>query len=272
MTTITFDHTVRDYELSHVRSLAHAARLAYKDHDAVERTAREWGFQRVRSFRVAFSPPFPLEDTQAYVMAGDHMIVIAFRGTEPAQIRDWLSDINTPPVPERSCEGRVHWGFQRALDAVYTDLSTALREFRDAEQTVWVTGHSLGGALAMLAAARLHFVDGVLADGVYTFGQPRTCDATLAKAYEEVFRGRMYRFVNNNDVIAHVPPEPIFRHVSEVRHIDAAGRIHEKPMSVLGGLADSVRGHTADPFSLGVDALRDHAMNAYVTHLDAAAR
>ncbi|MEU2974682.1 hypothetical protein [Nocardiopsis alba] len=53
---------------------------------------------------------------------------------------------------------------------------------------------------------------------------------------------------------------------------DAGGRIREKPMSVLGGLTDSFEGHTADVFSPGADALRDHSMNAYITHLDAAAR
>ncbi|MEU3022586.1 Mbeg1-like protein [Nocardiopsis alba] len=272
MTAIAFDHTATGYGLPHVRCLAHAARLAYKDETEVEETARGWGFDRVRSFRMPLSRPFVLEDTQAYVMAGNDMIVIAFRGTEPEQVRDWLSDVNAPQVREHSCEGRVHWGFQRALDAVYSELTGTLREFRDSDQTVWVTGHSLGGALAMLAAARLHFADGVLADGVYTFGQPRTCDPALARVYEQAFQGRMYRFVNNNDIVAQVPPEPLYRHVSEVRHIDAGGRIREKPMSVLGGLTDSVEGHTADVLSPGADALRDHAMDAYITHLDAAVR
>ncbi|MCP3016960.1 lipase family protein [Nocardiopsis dassonvillei] len=271
MTEIVFDHTATGYQLAHARCLAHAARLAYEDEAEIEATAHGWGFDRVRSFQVPFQPPFPLQDTQAYTMAGDDMIVTAFRGTEPTEIRDWLSDAGAPMVPHQAGRGSVHWGFDEALDAVYPGIRDAVREFRTGGQTVWFTGHSLGGALAMLAAARVYFSDGVLADGVHTFGQPRTCDADLAEAYDEAFGDRMFRFVNNNDVVAQVPPEPVYRHVAEMRYIDARGRVHEERMSLVGGLADSFRGHTADPFSPGADGVRDHSMDAYVERLDAAA-
>ncbi|MEV6820301.1 lipase family protein [Nocardiopsis dassonvillei] len=272
MTEIVFDHTTSGYRLPHARCLAHAARLAYEDEARVRDQAAAWGFDRVECFQVAFRPPFPLEDTQAYTMASDDMIITAFRGTEPTEIRDWLSDANAPLVPGQANRGMVHWGFNQALEAVYPAIHAAVGEMRANGQSVWFTGHSLGGALAMLAAARLYFSDGVLADGVYTFGQPRTCDAALAGAYDEAFRGRMFRFVNNNDIVAQVPPEPLYRHVSEMRYIDAQGRLREGRMPLLDGLADSFRGHTADLFSPGADGVRDHAMDAYVERLDAAAR
>ncbi|WP_435878728.1 hypothetical protein [Streptomyces klenkii] len=65
----------------------------------------------------AFTPPFPLEDTQTYTMAGDDMVITAFRGTEPAQIKDWLSDATTPPWPGPAKTGYVHYGFGEALDS-----------------------------------------------------------------------------------------------------------------------------------------------------------
>ncbi|GAA3761000.1 pimeloyl-ACP methyl ester carboxylesterase [Spinactinospora alkalitolerans] len=271
MTTIAFDHTTTDYRLPHARCLAYAAQLAYEDEEQVEQKAREWGFDRVRFFRVPHTPPFPLEDTQAYAMASDDMVIIAFRGTQAEEIRDWLSDANAPMVPHSGNTGMAHWGFSTALEAVYPDILDAVREFRADGQSLWFTGHSLGGALAMLAAARMHFVDGLLADGVYTFGQPRTCDAALADAYDTAFRGRMFRFVNNSDIVAQVPPEPIYRHVAEMKYFDADGRMRDRAPSLMGGLADRVKGHTADVFAPGTDGIRDHYMDAYIARLDTAA-
>lgn len=88
-------------------------------------------------------------------------------------------------------------------------MKDTLAEFRTDGQTVWFTGHSLGGALAMLAGARMYLEEPRLrADGVYTYGQPRTCDRMLATAYNTGFKQRMYRFVNNNDVVPQLPRSP----------------------------------------------------------------
>ncbi|PRX97675.1 hypothetical protein [Allonocardiopsis opalescens] len=57
---------------------------------------------RFRFFEAEFSPPFALDHTQAYVMAGDEMVITAFRGTEIARILDWLSDSKAPMAPQRN--------------------------------------------------------------------------------------------------------------------------------------------------------------------------
>ncbi len=92
----TIDHNARGYSVELAYGMVQAAELAYKDEDAIEQKAREWGFDRVRHHHTRFMPPFPLQDTQAYTIASDRMIITGFRGTEPAQIRDWLSDATTP--------------------------------------------------------------------------------------------------------------------------------------------------------------------------------
>ncbi|RCV49205.1 lipase family protein [Marinitenerispora sediminis] len=268
MTEVAFDHAATAYGLPHAHCLAQAAALAYHDADEVAARTAAWGFPMSRSFRVAHRPPFPLEDTEGFVAASDRMIVVAFRGTEPAELRDWLSDANAAQVPHSARRGRVHSGFAQALDAVYPELHEAVTAARTDGQSLWFTGHSLGGALAMLAAARMYFDDpDLLADGVYTFGQPRTCDPELATAYDEAFRGRMFRFVNNNDIVAQLPPEPLYRHVAAEMYIDSQGRLRDKKASFLGGAADRVRGHTADLFAPGADGVRDHFIKSYLAAL-----
>ncbi|MBB1255445.1 lipase family protein [Streptomyces alkaliterrae] len=267
MTVTAIDHRNREYSISHAYGLAQAAQLAYQDEATIDQQAREWGFDRVRHHHTAFRPPFPLEDTQAYTMASDDMIVTAFRGTEPAQLRDWLSDVNTPPWPGPGGTGFMHYGFGEALKSVFPDVLEAVQEFRTNGQSLWFTGHSLGGALAMLAAARLYLEEPrLLADGVYTFGQPRTCDRLLAGAYNKAFTERTYRFVNNNDIVPQMPPEPVYTHVDAVRYIDSSGRVRDR-MTVTGGLMDRVKGVTADPFAPASDGVRDHFMKNYLAAL-----
>lgn len=262
------DHSASGYSLAHAYWLAHAARAAYKTPEQAEQLVRDWGFDRFRHFSSPHAMPFPIDDTQAYVAASDRMVLVAFRGTEPTQIRDWLADANTPPVPGPAGKGFVHYGFHGAHDVVHAEVRDAVGEFKDNGQTVWFTGHSLGGALAMLSGARMHFeAPNLVPHGVYTYGQPRTCDRTLAAAYDTALKGRTFRFVNNNDIVPQVPPAPAFHHVDAVRYIDASGKLHDR-MPALGMLADKVKGATADPFAPASDGVRDHFIDNYVRVLE----
>ncbi|MFA7767434.1 lipase family protein [Streptomyces sp. NRRL S-448] len=264
----TIDHNARGYSVELAYGMVQAAELAYKDEDAIEQKAREWGFDRVRHHHTRFMPPFPLQDTQAYTIASDRMIITGFRGTEPAQIRDWLSDATTPPWPGPAETGYVHYGFGEALDSVFPSVRGTLAELRDNDQSVWFTGHSLGGALAMLAGCRLYLEEPRLqADGIYTFGQPRTCDRLLAAACNKGFKDRLHRFVNNNDIVPQLPPEPAYTHVNTLRYIDSTGRIRSS-MPPLGALTDRAKGMTADLLAPAADAVRDHPIKQYVAALE----
>ncbi|MCT9010304.1 lipase family protein [Streptomyces sp. NPDC054766] len=248
--------------------LARACDLAYKERPVIEAQATTWGFSRVRHHETAFTPPFPLQDTQAYTMAGPRMVVTAFRGTEPAQIKDWLTDASTPSAPGPAGIGYVHYGFAEALASILPTVHTAIEELRTDGQRVYFTGHSLGGALAMLAAAHMSLEDPQLAaDGVYTYGQPRTCDRLLAAAYNKGLKDRVFRFVNNNDIVPTLPPEPAFTHVAALRYLDHTGKLHTAT-SMLAGLKDKAAGLTADAFAPASDGIRDHFMASYLTALE----
>jgi hypothetical protein len=120
----------------------------------------------------------------------------------------------------------------------------------------------------MLAGARVYLEDPRLAtDGVYTYGQPRTCDTTLAKTYNKGFKDRMYRFVNNNDIVPQMPPAPAYTHVEALRYIDSHGNVRDA-MPMVGGLLDRAAGLTADPLAPASDGVHDHFMHSYLTALE----
>lgn len=264
MTIPTLDHSTTRYSLPHAYWMAQAAGLASLERDGIEAQAHTWGFNEARYFESTHKMPFPIEDTQAYVMASDRMIVTGFRGTEVAKIRDWLTDIDTPPVPGPASRGFVHYGFHQALQSVYPQIRDTILELRDHGQSIWFTGHSLGAALAMLAGARLYFEEPqLLADGVYTFGQPRTCERLLAGAHNKAFQDRCYRFVNNNDIVPQLPPEPAYTHVNALRYFDADGRLHEA-MPLVAKLKDRAKGLAADLFAPETDAIKDHHLRNYL--------
>jgi triacylglycerol lipase len=137
-------------------------------------------------------------DTHVLITRRDGDLTVAFRGT--ADLRNWLTDLDCELIRVGSC--RFHRGFYAAMKAVQPDLSAALGEGQGAR--IWVTGHSLGGALAMLWA--LWAVrNGYEIAGVYTFGQPRAGDAAFSQLYDCKLKSWTWRFVHAEDIVPRVP-------------------------------------------------------------------
>ena len=131
--------------------------------------------------------------------------VLAFRGTEQ-EIQDFICDADTLPVPAFGGTARVHKGFKRALNSIWTPLATALDAL---DCPVFYTGHSLGAALATLAAARR------APRAVYAYGSPRVGDAQFVGKLKDV---PVFRVIHGNDIVTTVPPEALgFRHAGEER-------------------------------------------------------
>lgn len=132
-------------------------------------------------------------------------LVLAFRGSTTMQ--DWLTDLKfTQSKSKRTgLPGKVHRGFYQSLDQEWPRLSDLLKHAGESGKPIWITGHSLGGGLAHLAAMRAA-QEGIGVAGVYTFASPRVGNDTFASAYDRVYRGRSFRVVNSNDLVPHVPP------------------------------------------------------------------
>jgi triacylglycerol lipase len=85
-------------------------------------------------------------------------------------------------------------------------ISDALCEL-SADTALYFTGHSLGGALATIAAYKaLIYQSTVELTGLYTFGSPRTAQMPLAKKINHELKGKLHRIVNHLDLVPRLPP------------------------------------------------------------------
>lgn len=146
-------------------------------------------------------------DTQGFVALheggdGVDMAVVSFRGTQ--QTRDWITNlkldkapVNKPGKGPGGPVGHVHSGFNGAFRGVEDQIRDCLRDLGSIP--LYITGHSLGGALAVLATWYLSS-DSLAA--CYTFGSPRVGDHGLLNH----FRTPIYRIVNGADPVPWVPP------------------------------------------------------------------
>jgi len=151
------------------------------------------------TIRLKLIKTFDVADTQAFIAVTDQFAVLSFRGTESNKPNDIKSDLKAMQV-KCITGGMVHSGFSEAFDAVSEQVQTALNEANITEKPLFITGHSLGGALATIAAKRLTHKSGIA--GCYTFGSPRVGDTNWVTG----LRTPVYRVVNAVDSVTMMPP------------------------------------------------------------------
>lgn len=218
---------------------AETARLSYfkfekdpQSHDIIESAMAIVGYAHVEYFSGKVT------GSQAFTALHDNGTdaIIAFRGTQPNDIRDVTIDLEIPRVPWPA-GGSVHGGFARSFGEI-SDAVRAWRE-RNAGRRVTMTGHSLGAGLATLCATV--FKSGTLV----TIGSSRVGDAAFAALFSNV---QVHRYVGCCDIVTSLPTERAgFVHVGDGLYIDRNG-------AVLGNVSPDV-----------VAEDREHAHHEYVS-------
>ena len=154
--------------------------------------------------------------TVSVIRAGSDAI-LAFRGTQGGG--SILQNLKV--IRRRSPAGRLHAGFADGYTDIHDSVVSRLR--RNGVKRVWLTGHSLGGALAVVGANRVEEA-GFDVAGVVTFGQPMVAMPDLARLLARRFRGRYVAFVNGSDPV----PRAVLPYVHFGRCVRLAGDVFSR--------------------------------------------
>ena len=141
-------------------------------------------------------------------LVDDQCLVVAFKGS--SEPKDFLQDAKFEMRPLLWTDGvmiaEVHAGFLEDFQAINVAVMGMVRSYLAANPAgrIFITGHSLGGALAILCAMEFQR-QGLPIAGVYTFGQPRVGNHVFGFIYDEYLRNVTFRLVNGNDIVPRVP-------------------------------------------------------------------
>ena len=224
--------------------------------------------------------------TQAFLLTksigADNVAILAFRGTEPKELSDILADARISLIPcTAPTPGKAHCGFEDALKAVWDPIAAKLRALLP-NTRLFITGHSLGAALATVAYANVLMNPPLakLPTELYTFGSPRVGDP----AFAQYLNGKLaipapitqsnypaahaFRFINEEDVVTRVAPREMgYDHVGIPMYLDANGILDVNFAEWLRFLNTVI--NAADNFRAeSEDFIKHHSIERYVKKLD----
>ena len=256
------------------RTAAFLAKLAMLAYIAFEDDAKRKILEGMLSHgRVKLLETISIADTEAMVAETDKFVVVAFRGTSSrAQLMtDMQARLNVARVAVDGRCVRVHAGFYAAFRKIEAKLREVLTA-QDEAKAVYLTGHSLGGALALVAAAAFGGNDklGDRIAAVYTFGAPRVGGAD----FPNLVKAPHYRVVNSGDVVPLVPPNWLTGYVHTGMPIllkpNSDHPIKRNPWSSAFLLV--LQSLVLWPFARRLRLLKAHDSYLYITRLDRISR
>lgn len=183
-------------------------------------------------------------DTQGvFGVAYGNTLVIGFRGSEETGITDWITDLKFMqqvfPYGDSDNNVKVHFGFIEAYKSVREAVLDAAK--KTPHKRIITTGHSLGGAIAQLAALDIQYHLPGKEITCYTFGGPKVGNANFVKSYNKRVPNT-FRIVNGVDSVPDLP-------LGAYEHCGECFTVGE----VAQGILDAVKAK-----------IQDHLPNSYI--------
>lgn len=180
---------------------------AYKSEKAATNAAKKLGFKWVKLIS--------RDGAEVLVAKDRNDLWFAFRGTEPSKLNDITADLKLIKNAAQA-GGKVHSGFQQEVNDLWMDVLAEI-EHNDQlkiRKDVYMTGHSLGAAMATIAATRYQPHE------LFTFGSPRVGGSKFIRN----IKCSHLRFMNNNDIVCRIPPAWLgFKHHGEMVYFNRFG-------------------------------------------------
>tara|TARA_B100000470_G_scaffold44147_1_gene32253 strand:+ start:1137 stop:1958 length:822 start_codon:yes stop_codon:yes gene_type:complete len=200
------------------------------------------------------------DSAQGMMVEHKEYFCLAFRGTD--ELADWVDNINAIAV--KQLFGEFHRGFWNSVQDIWEILFGQYQlKAREKQKPLFLTGHSLGGAMATIAAAILSHRD-LPFTSCYTFGQPRAMNKETSRLFNMECKERFFRFHNNNDIVTRVPARVMgYSHVGQYFYISEEVEIHQEP-GFWFKFIDYVDGAVSSVKARRLDLIDDHNMDDYL--------
>lgn len=260
---VPFEYRAKKFSFINAYWLADFSRLAYvRGQKLVRKELKAAGFTKVKFIENKKT------GTQAFIAHNTKAMVLVFRGTELGKDnKDILIDVDFF-LTKAHTKGKVHHGFQKALDSVWDEIKAYLDK-NHKKQSIWFTGHSLGASLATIASSRYKV------NGTYTFGSPRLG----TKKFLKTIKSPVYRITKNRDIVVRTPPPIFYRHIGDTYFIGEEGEVTKNP-SMLFRFKERLGGSEikiiwllikliflGSPWDLILNYLHDHSPYNYSVYM-----
>lgn len=172
----------------------------------------------LKPFGLKLARPFYCDKNQnfAYLAVHRTYAVLAFKGTVPSEPETVATDLKFLFKPWKY--GEAHTGFLDTAEELKPKIDQVLRKVKT---PVFITGHSLGGALALLSSILLPGRERFAA--CYTYGCPRVGNGQFA---DFLFKVPVYRCVHRADIVPGVPLLVMgYRQYGDVRFLSDDNRV-----------------------------------------------
>jgi len=220
-----------DFTTGNAKALIWLSQLAGQtDVNIIERKLKDWDLDLVYP-AIDGSVPigWSFTDKPRYLVATrPGATFVAFAGTDPRDLRDWITDADDFPDGFTG----IAKGFKKAADSVQNDIKNAIANAAPSTNNVFIAGHSLGAAIAAVMAWYIRLDNSGTVGAVYTFGMPRPGNTYFAGRYFKSTRGPLgtlgsvtYRLVHGEDLVPTLPPSALgFHHVGRYLCCERGGK------------------------------------------------